>query len=93
MGEKYGSAYKLTGGGYDKINFDGPWKLPRYGHYGGPGYGSGDPMDDLDRCFQKHDNNYTSATKPMDIIKADLALIKDMWKVDTSKCKKPAYAE
>ena len=93
LGEKYGSAYKLTGGGYDKINFDGPWKLPRYGHYGGPGYGSGDPMDDLDRCFQKHDNNYTSATKPMDIIKADLALIKDMWKVDTSKCKKPAYAE
>jgi hypothetical protein len=29
-----------------------------YGNWGGPHYGGGEPIDDLDRAFQKHDQGY-----------------------------------
>jgi len=38
-------------------------KFKYYGNYGGPNYGSGKPVDELDRAFQRHDQAYDTGRK------------------------------
>lgn len=38
-------------------------KFKYYGNYGGPNRGSGVPVDDLDRAFQRHDEGYSRKQK------------------------------